>query len=130
MKFDEIESHVLRNLNPDKQMTPQDKNCWYALRGLYQEYRAKNITREQAKKIKQEIAENHARICHLHDQYTASVFQIQEFIRLASVHMYNLAGLKSKDDVLDTLLKMISCMLGEDSLERMVRKNLEDENGN
>ena len=130
MEFNEIEKSVLRDLNPPKEMEPQDKNCWYALRGLYQVYHAQSISRDQAKKAKLEIAENHARICRLHNQYFASVSQTQEFIRLASVHMYNLAGLKSKDDVLDTLLIMISCMLGEDSLERMVRKNLEDENGN
>ena len=56
MEFNEIEKSVLRDLNPPKEMEPQDKNCWYALRGLYQEYRSKNITREQAKMMKQEIA--------------------------------------------------------------------------
>ena len=52
MEFSEIEKSVLRDLNPPKEMEPQDKNCWYALRGLYQVYHAQSISRDQAKKAK------------------------------------------------------------------------------
>ena len=126
MEFNEIEKSVLRDLNPPKEMDPQDKNCWYALRGLYQVYRAQSISRDQAKKAKLEIAENHARICRLHNQYFASVSQTQELIRRASRYRYDIIHLESKDEIFDMLLKIISEMLAEDSLERIIRKKLED----
>lgn len=126
MEFNEIERSVLRDLNPPKEMEPQDKNCWYALMGLYQVYRAQSISRDQAKKAKLEIAENHARICRLHNQYFASVSQTQEFIRRASKYRYDIIHLESKDEIFDMLLKIISEMLVEDSLERIIRKKLED----
>ena len=126
MEFNEIEKSVLRDLNPPKEMDPQDKNCWYALRGLYQVYRAQSISRDQAKKAKLEIAENHARICRLHNQYFASVSQTQEFIRRASRYRHDIIHLETKEEILDMLLKMVSAMLSEDSLERIIRKKLED----
>ena len=126
MEFNEIEKSVLRDLNPPKEMEPQDKNCWYALRGLYQVYHAQSISRDQAKMAKLEIAENHARICRLHNQYFASVIQTQEFIRRASRYRYDIIHLETKEEILDMLLKMISEMLAEDSLERIIRKKLED----
>ena len=96
MEFNEIEKSVLRDLNPPKEMEPQDKNCWYALRGLYQVYHAQSISRDQAKKAKLEIAENHARICRLHNQYFASVSQTQEFIRRASRYRYDIIRLSPR----------------------------------
>ena len=45
---------------------------------------------------------------------------------MQTAYRYDIIRLESKDEIFDMLLKMVSAMLAEDSLERIIRKKLED----
>lgn len=124
MTFEEIEKLIVQNGEIPKQMNERDRNCWYALRGLYLSFKGRQIDRALAKKQKAEIAESFRRMNALHSQYTAGLAGYQEDIRKAGELRAGLCKAENEHEALDIALQVISRMTGEDITEKTVRERL------
>lgn len=126
MTFEDIELRASKGEDPPQNCGDEEKVCWFAIRGLYALYYAKKISRDAAKLQKKEISSCLRNLQADRTRYFVSCTQYMENIRNASKHKYRLVKAQTTEEALDLALKVISDMLGEDSTEMVVRRNLKE----
>lgn len=128
MTFQEIEMMASQGEPIAKTRPYPDQACYMSLRALYNEYRRRAISREDASKEKQNIKAWYQAAQAEHTRYTAAYAQYQENIRCAGELLAKLTKASASNisvrDLLEISLDLISAMTGETVTASTIRGNL------
>ena len=124
--FSDLETAARMEQPPPKKIEAYEKMAWMLLRDLYRRFRKHEISHDAAKSIKAEIQGLFSRAETERLQLKGILYQGQESIRLAGERWETIvhSSLSMTDrELAETLLDIVSAMVGESVTAQAVRKS-------